>query len=98
VNRTLYDIFTASNELNDGILSYEDTCGLLSKLEIFLNETETRQAMRIMDGGDDRIEEKDFVAFVTSTSHIAANKAMRLHECATLLRAWTQRNSAPDGM
>ena len=79
--------------MNDGILSYEDMCELLSKLEIFLDEREVRRALRIMDGGDDRIEEKDFIGFMSNASRIAMDKANRLNECAGALRAWTQRNS-----
>jgi Ca2+-binding EF-hand superfamily protein len=93
INRTLCDVFAAFNDLNDGILSYEDMCELLSKLEIFLDEREVRRALRIMDGGDDRIEEKDFIGFISNASRIAMDKANRLNECAGALRAWIQRNS-----
>ena len=87
-----------ANTLKDGVLSFEDVAKLFSRLEIFLDDVEVRKVMSLMDGGDDRLEEKDFISFVKKDSQVSFNKAKRLRECAITLRAWIQRNSnAADG-
>ena len=92
-NRALTDIFAMANALKDGVLSYEDIASLMSKLEIFLDELEIRRAVKLMDGGDDRIEEKDFLNFMKKESQSDVIKAKRLLDCATLLRSWISRHS-----
>jgi hypothetical protein len=73
-------------------------CKLLEGLEIFLDEQEVRRAMKQLDGGDDRIEEKDFLGFMTRESQVAARKAQRLQESVLMLRSWVQRNTSSAGV
>jgi len=93
-NRALSDVFKLFNSLKDGVLSCEDMSKLFAKLEIFLDEAEIRRAMKVMDGGDNRLEEKDFIAFMKQEPALNFNKAQRLQESSVALRGWIQRHSA----
>ena len=95
-NRLLSDLFKKFNTLKDGVLSYEDLSKLMSSLEIFMDESELRKVMMRMRGEHDRVEEKDFIEFVTKGSTIDQEKATRIRNSANIIRAWIQRNSTAD--
>lgn len=92
-NRTLSDIFSMSNSLKDGVLSFEDMAVMFGRLEIFLDENEIRRVMKKMHGEDDRVEEKDFISFVKKTNQINILRAHRLRDVCHQLKGWIKRNS-----
>lgn len=93
--RALSELFHYINSNKDGILSLSDILNLFTRLEIYISEDEGRRALVLMDmNNDDRVEERDFIAFMKKSSTVISRKAYRVRDAAIKLRNWILSNAS----
>lgn len=89
------EMFQMINSNGDGILSLSEIINFYAQLGIFLTPSEGRHMMQIMDvKGKDRLEEVDFVAFMTAVARDGAQvrRAFRIREAGERIRRWLIRS------
>eukprot|EP01041_Mallomonas_annulata_P011754 gene11754-24650_t len=93
-NRILGEIFQILNSNNDKMLSVAEILNMSCKLDIYLSEEEGRKIAKLMDlDNNDRVEERDFVAFMKKAPDATICKAHRVKEAAAMCRRWLVRGS-----
>lgn len=95
--RLLSQVFSLVNSDKDGILSLREFQEMLSALEIYTTEEESRRLFKMMDmNGNDRVEESDFVAFMRKSNEVREKLAHRLRDGVNIFRRWLQRGDSSD--
>jgi Ca2+-binding EF-hand superfamily protein len=88
-------VFHLVNTDRDGILSLIEFQEMMSALEIYVTDSESRKIMKAMDmTGNDRVEEVDFVRFMKKQNEITSKLAHRLRDEAGEFRRWLQRGGS----
>ena len=89
------EMFKMINSNNDGILSLPEILNFYSHLGVYLTPAEGRKIMQVMDvKGKDRLEEGDFVSFMTTPARETAQvrRAFRVREASEKVRRWLIRS------
>lgn len=89
------EMFKMINANGDGVLSLAEILNFYAQLGVYLTPSEGRSMMQIMDiRGKDRLEEGDFVAFMTTVARESAliRRAFRVREASERLRRWLIRS------
>jgi len=93
-NKLLSNIFKSINHNGSGVLSLDEVIHLCYTLDLYVTEQEGSKIMALMDvGGDDRVEEGDFIAFIQHADDTLTRKAARVREAAAIIRRWLHRRS-----
>ena len=99
-NQLYCEMFRLINVNGDGILSFAEITNFFARMNIYLTPVESRKMMQLMDvHGKDRIEEDDFVSFMSNHARDASmlRRAFRVREASESVRRWLVRSTNPLG-